>query len=936
MSQNLPAHFITSPYADTFAKVLLKGNSITWVHRGVIPGHVLSSETTEELGSKKPSPILDMQNIGNDTAHVIIHFFYTKQYNCIKPWGIYGDTAKGYELKVSHSVIEAARKMKLPALADLAKRQYMRVCREMDFFNLVAISGKMYIDTKNFPELEQHISLHLEKVLSDPYSEVASDFLSQTTSNSITDILVRKLLMNARDKLVSETKAKAEPGNGTQDIPTRTKPPSQNAVTAEPEPSPFTWQRRTQQPQEEVPKNPQPDDKGKGRAVSKPETYVWKLREQTIPHHESRAANGKEGAQSGPSRVRGWPCPFSPPCGGCADAEKKANPPTPELTGCIASMKDFVAVEKSSAVDWEVPKSETEKSEKSESERTESTVVDSDDEGVLVESEARTTTTPRTDDSRNTYPMNNTYGLNFVHASNLKSYEIPFTTPALHVMWRVSRSIVKARHIQNSQFADMPSDQVASLDFTPTCKGNFKVMDRGDMKFPETSQYTGDVCHILFRSQGPLLIPRTILKKCPKLAVRLDKKHIFSKPLETVDIEEYPFSVGHIIIHYLITDKYQCLKPEGETEDERNCSELATAFEAHAAAVDLDLPCLQLLASSEMRRLEGKLSLVLVTRTLNDTELPLNLYPTIAANFVSCVIRLSASPSKESKEEMMNQLGVPENVAMVLVQCFLRFKGIIFSQDHASKNGLGVEKDLETSQLAQEERELLTILQTFDKENSQIYQSASERDVNEKMARESFAKTILETWEACGGSLSSLQHARLQDLQNVSAKLAEDLDTCRKDLTASRELSQQLAIEGKAILERLALELEIRSILEHQTRQNGFLSLSDRVRLRSARSRSNDLSAAASFHTLDAKGPGPISQDQEEEDRFDDDGTQTPTCTSCNERDRQSSNVKGAKDRLEEVCARLQDLASETTSTSGQATPSSASSSESELDEGYD
>ncbi|PNP74812.1 hypothetical protein FNYG_11949 [Fusarium nygamai] len=441
-------------------------------------------------------------------------------------------------------------------------------------------------------------------------------------------------------------------------------------------------------------------------------------------------------------------------------------------------------------------------------------------------------------------------------------------------------------------------------------------MDRSDMKFPEKSQYTGDVCQILFRSQGPLLIPRTILKKCPKLAVRLDKKHIFSKPLDIVDIEEYPFSVGHIIIHYLITDKYQCLKPEGETEDERNCSELATAFEAHAAAVDLDLPCLQLLASSEMRRLEGKLNLVLITRTLNDTELPLNLYPTITANFVSYVIRLSASPSKESKEEMMNQLGVPENVAMVLVQYFLRFKGIAFTKDLVSENGLGDEKALDTSQLEREEHELLKVLQNFDTENSQIYQSTFERGVNEKMARESFAKTILETWEACGGSLSSLQDARLQDLQIVSAKLAEDLDTCKKDLAASKGLSQKLAIEGKAMLERLALELEIQSILERQTQQNGFLSLSDRIRLRSARSRSNDLSAAASVHTLDVKGHGLISPDQEEEDRCDDEGAQTPT-------------------RLEEVDALLCDFVSGTTSTSGQTTPTSALSFEPELYESY-
>jgi hypothetical protein len=64
------------------------------------------------------------------------------------------------------------------------------------------------------------------------------------------------------------------------------------------------------------------------------------------------------------------------------------------------------ALEKSSAVDWEVPKPETKKSKKSESEWTESTVVDSDDEGVLVESESQPATTPNTEDSCNANRMN--------------------------------------------------------------------------------------------------------------------------------------------------------------------------------------------------------------------------------------------------------------------------------------------------------------------------------------------------------------------------------------------------------------------------------------------------------------------------------------------------------------------------------------------------
>ncbi|RBQ77494.1 hypothetical protein FVER14953_10172 [Fusarium verticillioides] len=406
MSQDLPAQFITSPYADTFVKVLLKGNSITWIHRGVIPVHVLyMNNRAEVVGSKSASPIVDMQNIGNDTAHVIIHFFYTKKYNCVKPSGLSGDAAKAYELRLSLQVIEAARKMKLPALVDLAKKDCARFYHEMDFFNLVAILGKMNVDTKHFPELAQYISLHIEKVLSDPHSQLASNLLSRNTSNSITEMIFRKLVLKARGKPTGEPKGRPEPGNETRDIPMGTQLPSHDSMPEMPEPSQFTQQRRSQKYQE-VLKTPQPDDKGKGRAVSNPTTYVSKLHEKTVPHHESRAANRQEEAQSRPSRVRDWPCPFSPPCGGSADPEKKANPPTPGLAGCIASMKDFVAVEKSSAVDWEVPKSETEKSEKSESERTECTVVDSDDEGVLVESETQATTTPSTEDSRNANRMN--------------------------------------------------------------------------------------------------------------------------------------------------------------------------------------------------------------------------------------------------------------------------------------------------------------------------------------------------------------------------------------------------------------------------------------------------------------------------------------------------------------------------------------------------
>lgn len=71
---------------------------------------------------------------------------------------------------------------------------------------------------------------------------------------------------------------------------------------------------------------------------------------------------------------------------------------------CLQLANGSVA-EKSSAVDWQVPKSETEKSETSESDRESTIAVVSDDEGVLVESSPEHNMTPSPAGSGNTNSM---------------------------------------------------------------------------------------------------------------------------------------------------------------------------------------------------------------------------------------------------------------------------------------------------------------------------------------------------------------------------------------------------------------------------------------------------------------------------------------------------------------------------------------------------
>ncbi|KAJ4140573.1 hypothetical protein NW765_015848 [Fusarium oxysporum] len=428
MSQDPTVQFVKSPYAGIFVQVLLKGKSITRIHKGVVPANVLSSRSTQEPAPKSATPILDMQDLGSDTAHVVIHFFYTKQYDCIKPTGVSSDSAKGYELKVSLQVIEAATKMELPALVSLAKSECARLCKELDLLNLVAILGKLSFDYTKFPEIQHHIAYHLEKVLANPRSQSATDLLSRATTNSITDMLVRKLVMTARKEQTSEAKVKPRP-------------------------------------EDEVPGKLQSDDKGKGRDDSEPTEKASETSPPTTSNQDSRLAKGQEEADSGPSRLRDRPSPFSNSFSGVGtvpSAVKKSGAPqrggslskpaevvstfhpswnrimderlkiieakmevkrsestridsesggvivnsephptmTPSpsnptgLENSITKIKDFIVAETTSAVDWELPKLVAEKFEKPESERQDSTPVDSDGEGVLVELEPQPTMTP--------------------------------------------------------------------------------------------------------------------------------------------------------------------------------------------------------------------------------------------------------------------------------------------------------------------------------------------------------------------------------------------------------------------------------------------------------------------------------------------------------------------------------------------------------------
>ncbi|KAI6546367.1 hypothetical protein MCOR05_000710 [Pyricularia oryzae] len=92
-----------------------------------------------------------------------------------------------------------------------------------------------------------------------------------------------------------------------------------------------------------------------------------------------------------------------------------------------------------------------------------------------------------------------------------------------------------------------------------------------------------------------LKVPRSFLQKFPKLNDPTSWNYTIA-----LDTSE---EVGHVLVHYLITNTYQSLEPKGSTPDEKIDSELATSIQVYAMAREYDMSTLEDLAKVEIEKL---------------------------------------------------------------------------------------------------------------------------------------------------------------------------------------------------------------------------------------------------------------------------------------------------------------------------------------------
>ncbi|TLS20366.1 uncharacterized protein PpBr36_11366 [Pyricularia pennisetigena] len=132
---------------------------------------------------------------------------------------------------------------------------------------------------------------------------------------------------------------------------------------------------------------------------------------------------------------------------------------------------------------------------------------------------------------------------------------------------------------------------------------------------PESSPYAASIIELKLGDGTALKVPSFLLRKCPKLHTKIQTW------TQIVSLLEITQDIGHVLVHYLFTNTYQCLLPKG-TAHEKMCSEYRTASRVYRWTRDYELSDLEELAKAEVIRLGSGLPFPTVLGLLR------NAYPT--------------------------------------------------------------------------------------------------------------------------------------------------------------------------------------------------------------------------------------------------------------------------------------------------------------------
>ncbi|KAF5675845.1 hypothetical protein FHETE_2448 [Fusarium heterosporum] len=135
-----------------------------------------------------------------------------------------------------------------------------------------------------------------------------------------------------------------------------------------------------------------------------------------------------------------------------------------------------------------------------------------------------------------------------------------------------------------------------------------------------------------------------------------------------IDLDDIETDTGHVIVHFLYTGRYQCLKPEGCNDAEATTYELKLAFKVHTASLSLNIDSLQTLAEQEILKLSDQMKLPLVLNAVEDANISFAKFPKFAEYIQSHLMSLKTDSLDNAATEILSKLETPDTFSMVLLK----------------------------------------------------------------------------------------------------------------------------------------------------------------------------------------------------------------------------------------------------------------------------
>ncbi|KAF9776369.1 hypothetical protein IL306_005460 [Fusarium sp. DS 682] len=145
-------------------------------------------------------------------------------------------------------------------------------------------------------------------------------------------------------------------------------------------------------------------------------------------------------------------------------------------------------------------------------------------------------------------------------------------------------------------------------------------------------------------------------------------------------LDNVSLDAGHVIIHYLVTGIYQCLKPEKEAHEKMTAAELTTALQVYVATDILSVPELREMARAEIVSLGNQLLLPALIKVMEDAALSFDAHPGIATYLQYRILSFSQDEHPFMADNILRGMGAPDSLSKALLRSIALSKASVWHQ----------------------------------------------------------------------------------------------------------------------------------------------------------------------------------------------------------------------------------------------------------------